>query len=209
MILKYEKEYKNGKLLNIKEYVLNKKSIKNNIIIEGKGIINEYDDKEKLKFYNEYLNGDLNGKKIRYYKIEDDLLEELYLHGKRKGKSKRIIRGKLRNEEDYLNGEIIKGNKYYDDIKIEKEYRNGKLWNVKEYDKNSNIINEIKEGSGYYKEYDKSFGKLLFEGNYLNGERNGIFREYDKFNGKLKFVGKYSNGERNGKEIYYEEDIIF
>ena len=209
MILKYEKEYKNGKLLNIKEYVLNKKSIKNNIIIEGKGIINEYDDKEKLKFYNEYLNGDLNGKKIRYYKIEDDLLEELYLNGKRKGKSKGIIRGKLRNEEDYLNGEIIKGNKYYDDIKIEKEYRNGKLWNVKEYDKNSNIINEIKEGSGYYKEYDKSFGKLLFEGNYLNGERNGIFREYDKFNGKLKFVGKYSNGERNGKEIYYEEDIIF
>ena len=93
MILKYEKEYKNGKLLNIKEYVLNKKSIKNNIIIEGKGIINEYDDKEKLKFYNE---------------------------------------------------EIIKGNKYYNDIKIEKEYRNGKLWNVKEYDKNSNIINEIK-----------------------------------------------------------------
>jgi len=39
---------------------------------------------------------------------------------------------------------------------------------------------------------------LIFEGEYLNGERNGKGKEY-KCEGKLKFEGEYLNGERNGK----------
>ena len=39
------------------------------------------------------------------------------------------------------------------------------------------------------KEYDYN-GNLLFEGEYLNGERNGKGKEYD-YNGQLKFEGEY------------------
>ena len=40
---------------------------------------------------------------------------------------------------------------------------------------------EIKDGNGKIKEhYDN--GKLLFEGVYLNGERNGKGKEYDNGN---------------------------
>ena len=39
----------------------------------------------------------------------------------------------------------------------------------------------------------------MFEGEYLNGERNGKGKEYDYDNGKLEFEGEYLNGERNGK----------
>ena len=45
-------------------------------------------------------------------------------------------------------------------------------------------------------------GKLKFEGEYLNGNRNGMGKEfYD--NGKLEYRGDYLNGERNGKRYYY------
>ena len=48
------------------------------------------------------------------------------------------------------------------------------------------------------KEYS-DYGFLIFEGEYLNGERNGKGKEYYK-NGKLKFDGEYLNGERNEEE---------
>ena len=41
-------------------------------------------------------------------------------------------------------------------------------------------------------------GKLIFEGEYLNGNRNGKDKEYDK-DGKVIFEGEYLNGERNPK----------
>ena len=37
-------------------------------------------------------------------------------------------------------------------------------------------------------------GKLIFEGEYLNGLKNGKGKEYD-YDGKLKFEGEYLNGE--------------
>ena len=65
----------------------------------------------------------------------------------------------------------------------------------------------VRDKSGKGKEYN--FEKLIFEGEYLNGERNGIGKEYDD-NGKLIFEGEYLNGKKwNGKgfknnEIEYE-----
>ena len=46
------------------------------------------------------------------------------------------------------------------------------------------------------KEYDK-YGKLIFDGEFLNGKRNGKGKEY-KY-GILEYDGEYLNGERNGK----------
>ena len=58
-------------------------------------------------------------------------------------------------------------------------------------------IYAIKDGKGYIKEYFYN-GKLIFEGEYLKGERNGKGKEYDYF-GELVFEGEYLNGKRSGK----------
>ena len=63
------------------------------------------------------------------------------------------------------------------------------------------MVYEIKNGIGNIKEYYYN-GKLKFEGEYLNGERNGKGKEYYKY-GKLIFEGEYLNGERNGKGKIY------
>ena len=53
-------------------------------------------------------------------------------------------------------------------------------------------------------------GKLIFEGEYLNGLRNGKGKEYGYY-GELIFEGEYLNGERNGKgkEYDYNGNLIF
>ena len=41
--------------------------------------------------------------------------------------------------------------------------------------------------------------KLLFEGEYINGERNGIGKEHD-YDGNIIFEGEYLKGKQwNGK----------
>ena len=50
-------------------------------------------------------------------------------------------------------------------------------------------------------------GKLLFEGEYLNGERNRKGKEYN-INGELLFEGEYLNGKKwngKGKEMMEDE----
>jgi len=48
----------------------------------------------------------------------------------------------------------------------------------------------------------------IFEGQYLNGERNGLGKEYYD-NGKLKFEGEYLKGKRNGKgKEFYDNDKL-
>ena len=70
-----------------------------------------------------------------------------------------------------------------------------------------NIIGDV---NGKVKEYDYYNGKLIFEGEYLNGKRNGKGKEYYN-NGKLIFEGEYLNGKRNGKgkEYNYNGNLIF
>ena len=89
----------------------------------------------------------------------------IYLNGKRNGKGK----------EYYNNGEI----------KFDGEFKLGKKWSGKWYDKNHNIIYELKNGNGFIKEYFDN-GKLCFEAEYLNGQKNGKGKEY-YYDGKLKF----------------------
>ena len=45
-------------------------------------------------------------------------------------------------------------------------------------------------------------GKLVFEGEYQDGERNGYGKEY--YMDKMVFEGEYQDGKRhgNGKEYY-------
>ena len=52
-------------------------------------------------------------------------------------------------------------------------------------------------------------GKLIFEGEYLNGKRHGIGKKYGNDNFKLIFEGEfYKNYRLNGK-TYYEGKLEF
>ena len=44
---------------------------------------------------------------------------------------------------------------------------------------NHNVVYQLKEGKGFIKEYNGE-GDLIFEGEYLNGERNGNGKKYDE-----------------------------
>ena len=74
-------------------------------------------------------------------------------------------------------------------------------WNV--HDLSNNNIYRLKNGKGYIKEYNDK-GKLIFEGEYVNGEKNGKGKEYN-YEGKLIFEGEYLNGKRNGKGKEYDQ----
>ena len=91
-------------------------------------------------------------------------------------------------------------------MKFEGEYLNEKIWNGKIYNPQGVVECEIKEGKGYIKEYTCSGNFLLYEGEYLNGERNGKGKEF-YYDGKLKFEGEYLNGERNGKGKEYNVQL--
>ena len=80
------------------------------------------------------------------------------------------------------NGKGKEYDRYYDKLKFEGEYLNGK-----------------RNGKG--KEYDYD-GKLEFEGEYLNGQRNGKGKEYNYY-GHLEFQIKNGNGKV--KEYIFNE----
>ena len=83
---------------------------------------------------------------------------------------------------------------------------------------NINIINYklykgkyfIFETNKTLKEYEGSNDALIFEGEYLNREKNGKGKEYN-WNGDLLFEGEYLNGKRNGKgkEYYCDGNLCF
>ena len=141
---------------------------------------------KKLKFEGEYLNGARNGKGKEYDKEGNLKFEGEYSYGE-KIKGKEYVEGKLEYDGDFLFGKTYNGN-----------------W----YDKNGNIISELKNWNGKTREYYEN-GELKFEGEYLNGKRNGKGEEYDKY-GHLIFEGEYLYGKRNGKgKEYYSEYMIF
>ena len=79
-----------------------------------------------------------------------------------------------------------KGTEYHPNGKIQfkGEYKNGKKWNGKGYNDKNKIIYELHNGKGYI------FENMIFEGEYINGERNGKGKEYEKYDGKtLIFEG--------------------
>ena len=118
---------------------------------------------------------------------------------------------KLIFEGEYLNGlRNGKGKEYcyVKSIEFEGEYFNDKKWNYKTYDKEKNIIYEIKNGKGYFKENDYYEG-LLYEGEYLYGERNGKGKLIYYDNKTTKFVGEFLKGKKNGYGIEYNRHMKF
>jgi len=62
--------------------------------------------------------------------------------------------------------------------------------------------------NGIAKEYGIYDDKLIFEGEYLNGERNGKGKEYD-YNGNLIFEGEFKRGKRwNGYVNSFDNEML-
>ena len=192
----YGKEYKYNKIIFEGKYINGKRN--------GKGI--EYYDDGTLKFEGIYFFGiKYNGK---HYNKNNEILYEL-----KEGKGyiyENDNFGNIIYEGEYLNGEKNgKGKEYYEKSKIKFEgiYKNDKRWNGIGYDINSKIIYKIKEGKGYVYEYNND-GKLIFEGEYINGIKNGKGKEY--VNGILIFEGEYMNGKKSGRgKEYNKKEMIF
>ena len=152
------------------------------IIYENNGIIKEYDGYfDNLVYEGEYLNGKRHGKGKEYFN-NSIIYDGEFLNGKRNGKGKEYEYGELKYEGEYINGKRNgKGKEYsYEKCKLMFEgiYLNDKKWEGKGYDKNNNIIYELKDGQGFIKEYNYK-GKLIFEGEYKNGKKNGKVKKYN------------------------------
>ena len=162
---------------NIKEYDKNGNII--NEIKNGKGILNNYDQYDNIIFKGECLNGVKNGKGKEY-----------------------IYEGKLIFEGEYLNNLAHgRGKKFYNNgqVQLEGEYLYGRIWNIKGYDINNNLIYELKNGKGFIKEFDYD-NNIIYEGEYLYGLRNGKGKEYDE-DENVKYEGEYLYDYRiKGKE---------
>ena len=175
-LIKYNKRIQNIlniKLLNYKlfsgKYIIYSKkgvgkeynAITDNLIYEGEylngkrnGKGKEYNFGGKLIFEGEYLNGIRNGKG-KEYEFGELVFEGEYLNGERNGKGKEYgFYGELKFEGEYLNGRRNgKGIEYNitREIKFEGKFLNGKKIEGKGYNKNGDIVYEIKDGKGYIK----------------------------------------------------------
>ena len=95
-------------------------------------------------------------------------------------------------------------------IKYNKSLQNRLNINLMSYKRFSGryIIYETKKKG---KEYDYYKDRLIFEGEYINGERNGIGKEYEYiFERKFKvFEGEYLKGKRHGQgKEFSDKDIV-
>ena len=171
--------YKNGQLVFEGEYLYDHK-------LRGKYYINGILEYEGEYLYKRKYNG-------KGYDENGNIIYEL-INGN--GKVKEYKSKKLKFDGEYLNGRKSGEGKEYNwngSLLFEGEYKNGKRWNGKGYDGKNNIVYELKNGKGYLKEY--YFNRLVFEGEYVNGQKNGKGKEYD-WVGNVIFEGEYLNGVR-------------
>ena len=182
------------------------------IIYETKSKGKEYNSSDKLIFSGEYMNGERHGKGKVYNNKGQLAFEGEYLKGKRSGYGKDYYdNGKLYYEGQYLNNERNGyGKEYYKDgeLRLEGEFKNDDIWNGKIFDKNNNLVSEIKNGNGLVKIYDND-GHLSIEGEFLNGKINGKGMECYN-DGKLKFEGEFKGGKKwKGKGYDMSNNIIY
>ena len=184
--IRFKGEYNNGKIWNGYFYDRDKEKTIVNEIKDGKGFIKEYNELDEIVFAGEYKNGERNGKGKEYDYSKNVIFEGEYLNGRKHGKGK-----------DYRFGKVI----------FKGEYLNGKKWNGIGYDDKNNLICEFKNGNGFIKKYGIK-DKIIFEGEFINGEGNGKAKEYydnNKENYCIKYEGEYLNGKRNGKGKEYDK----
>ena len=224
-IIKFKGEYLNNKRFNGKGYDYNGNEIYE--IKNGNGYIKEYYPNGSLLFEGNYLRGLKNGEGKEY--LHDKLkFGGNYRNGMRNGYGKEYFDNlKIQFEGEYINGKRWNGKVYdfngneefelmfgeikqkYDIIKIENY--NIIFWldsNYKHVCISGTINGSFKNiDNRMFKEYN--YGELIFEGEFINKERNGKGKEY--FLDELIYEGEYMDGKRYGfgKEYYINNRIKY
>ena len=199
--MKFNGEYKDGKKWNGKVYNYSEDLICE--FKEGKGMIDEYNDRGSLKSRCSYVNGEKNGIGTEYY-YDNGFSYEIsieYLNGKKwNGKRELDIAETKRIRYNNYCGQFVyelKEGKGY----ISKYDYKGKLIYIENYlngERNGKKINML----------EFSFG-MESEKEYLNNKLNGFVKEYFR-NGKLQFEGEYLyDHKRKGKEYFDNGRIKF
>ena len=192
-------DFYNGQLIFEGEYEKGQRNGKGkefdgagNLIFDG-----EFKNGKKWngKYYNNINNGDI--------KFKNNPYESNDINKKVDDNSFNKLDNKKDNEEynpfDEL--ENIKNNNeynYYNEL-IDKDKIDGEKENINEREEHNNENNIVTfiNGYGYITKYDPFLDKLVFEGQYSNGERNGKGIEYYDDHGK--FEGQYKNGKKKWK----------
>ena len=153
----------------------------------GKGYI--IDISNECFYRGEFVNGEKNGKGEEYNEGLKLIFEGEYLNDKRYGKGKEYYRNKnLKFEGNYKYGFKVEGKEYYPNGKLlfQGKYKWGQKWDGEGYDEKCNKKYKINNGNGFINEYEYKMNYdhddfyLIFEGEYLNGEKHGKGKEYNK-----------------------------
>ena len=126
----------------MEKYIIIHKNV-TNLWKDGKGFMKEIDI--DFSFEGKYINGEKNGKGTEYL-LHYIWFEGEYFDGKKNGKGKEYNFCEcIEFDGDYLDDFRRKGKEYYYDeeeeiVEYEGEYKYGRKWNGKGYDKNGNII---------------------------------------------------------------------
>ena len=107
-------------------------------------------------------------------------------------------------EGNYLNGKRNgKGTEYFvgAGVLCEGDFVKGLQWDGKGYSYIGKLVFKVVKGKGHVKKLSV-YGKVYFEGEYVNGKKHGKGKEYN-YQGKLIFEGEFLNGKKNGKGKEY------
>ena len=190
-----------------------------------KNLYSNINDRRKLKIikYNKSLQNKIGINLLNYEFFSNRvIIYETNRRGKKKGKDETNGRGKKKGKEYYINsnqilyeGEFLNGErngkgKEYNwcrDLIFKGEYFKGKRWNGEGYNIYKKIIYKLKDGKGYVRNYDFD-DNLIYEGEYLNGEKNGKGKEY-YWDNILAFEGEYLNGKKWNGKGYNKNKMIY
>ena len=200
----FEGKYQDGKIWNGKGLSPDGKD--DFIIKKGKGHIKEYNERRKLIFEGELINGLREGKGKEYYSNGKIYYEGDYKKGKKNGK------GIMYNEFGWKSyeGDFLEDKKNGKGIMYERD--DGSLYDEGEFknDKKNGLIRRYNKGklrseSGYVddkrcgkrKEYN-DIGELIYEGEIFNDCKNGFGQCFR--NNEEVFIGDFKDDQRwNGK----------
>jgi antitoxin component YwqK of YwqJK toxin-antitoxin module/TPR repeat protein len=186
---KYKGVYPNGKTKE--EYVF--------VDTLKEGEAKFYYESGKLSMDVYYKHNLLDGSYKAYYENGKQQKELYFIKGKPNGNYKTYYEdGKIEEEGNCLNGNYdgkLKG--YYKNgvLRVDCEYRDGKLWNILIYNKPDGNSTGcfFKDGEGEIKWYYED-GKLQCNNHYKNGIVDGEYKTYYE-NGKLWYDYIYNNGK--------------
>ena len=109
--------------------------------------------------------------------------------------------GKLIFEGEYLNGKKWNGIIYNNNYNFEIEIKSG-IYKLKDSNNKIKFINDSERRKKLNKSKPEYFFFDCSDIRYIIVEENGKGKEYE-YNGKLIYEGEYLNGERNGKGKEY------